>query len=96
MNLVCNIVYVYKICEKFSGCRWSFSGLSQSNPVVWHLHCVCVSVIVNSNESTGSLNFGSLVDSNGNKKDSSLIVILYFPVVLLQSHAWHIAVAISL
>ena len=46
MNFFCNIVYVYiyisKICEKkFGGCLWSFSWLGQSNPVVWHPHCVC-------------------------------------------------------
>ena len=39
------------------------------------------SVTVNSNESTGPL-FSVLVYSNGNKKDSSLV--LSFPVLLLQ------------
>ena len=35
-------VYVCKIGEeKVGGCWWSFSWLGQSNPVVWHLHCVC-------------------------------------------------------
>ena len=39
-NVVC--VYLYKIGEeKFGGWWWSFSWLGQSNPVVWHLHCVC-------------------------------------------------------
>ena len=33
---VCNIGE-----EKFGGWWWSFSWLGQSNPIVWHLHCVC-------------------------------------------------------
>ena len=49
-----NVVYVY-LCkigeEKFGGWWRSFSWLVQSNPVVWHPHCVCDCP----NESTGLL-----------------------------------------
>ena len=55
MVLFGNVVYVCvrKICEeKIGGCWWSFSWLRQSNPVVWHPHCVCdcptVSVLIDS------------------------------------------------
>ena len=44
MILCYNVVYVY-VCkigeEKFGGWWRSFPWLGQSNPVVWHPHCVC-------------------------------------------------------
>ena len=63
--IFCNVVYV---CEMFAICWWSFSWLGQSNPVVWHMHCVgdCP------NDTTGRF--------EGKQKDSFLI--LFFPVQL--------------
>ena len=53
MIFVGNVVYVY-VCkideEKLGGCWWSCSWLGQSNPFVWHPHCVCD--CHNGNEST--------------------------------------------
>ena len=68
MILFYNVVYVY-VCkigeEKFGGWWRLFSRLAQSNPVVWHLHCVCDCP----NESTDNWTTVSvLVDSKGNKK----------------------------
>ena len=54
VTLFYNVAYAY-VCktgeEKFGGWWKSFSWLGQSNPVVWHPHCVCDGT----NESTGLL-----------------------------------------
>ena len=94
MILFYNVVYVYvcKIGEEKFGRWWmSFSWLGQSNPVVWHPHCVCGCP----NESTGLLfQFWSI--QRVTKRQLIDSVFHCTVATSVQGTVWHIAVAIPL
>ena len=94
MILFYNVVCVY-VCaigeENFGGWWMSFSWLGQSNPVVWHPHCVfdCP------NESTGLL-FQFCSTQRVTKRHRTDTVFHCTVAISVWGTMWHIDVAISL